>query len=106
VEDFNQVLNEEDLVGIFDTDVKIKVGEMEHNVMVKKGNSILAASLDNEINIDYSCQTGTCELCKGNIIIGQVKMIVHHNKETKSKGDSCLLCCSFPLTNDILISIN
>jgi ring-1,2-phenylacetyl-CoA epoxidase subunit PaaE len=106
VEDFSQVLDEKDLVGVFDTNVHISVGEIEHKVMVKKGNSILAASLDNEINIDYSCQTGTCELCKGHILSGQVNMIVHHKKETKSKGDSCLLCCSYPLTNDILISVN
>jgi ring-1,2-phenylacetyl-CoA epoxidase subunit PaaE len=106
VEDFNQVLDENDLIGVFDTNIQIKLGEIEHRVLVRKGNSILAACLDNDINIDYSCQTGTCELCMGHIVSGQVNMIVHHKKETKSKGDSCLLCCSYPLTNDILISVN
>lgn len=106
VEEFNQVLNVEDLKGVIDANVCITKEGIEHKVVVKKGNNILEAALDNEIDIQYSCQTGTCELCKGSIISGQVSMIVHHKKEIKKEGDNCLLCCSLPLTSEILISVN
>lgn len=106
IEDFNQILDAEDLRDINDTWVKINVGTEEHSFFVKKGESILNAALDMGINIDYSCQTGTCELCFGNILEGELKMITHHKKEIKIKGESCLLCCSLPLTNNLKISVN
>lgn len=106
VEDYNQVVNEEDLQGISDAYVTISVKEMKSSVLVKRGQSILNAALDAGLNIDFSCQTGTCDMCMGQILKGQIRMIAHHKKEIKSEGDACLLCCSLPLTNDILISIN
>jgi len=106
IEDFKVILNEEELKNVVDAEVNITNGVNVNNFKVLRGNSILSKALDLGLNLNYSCQTGTCELCKGQILLGSVKEIVHHQTRIKSTGEECLLCSSLPLTKEISISIN
>ncbi len=105
-EDFSLLLSESDLQGVADVDVDILIGDDTFKIPVRRGLNILSAALDSGLKIDYSCQTGTCELCSASIISGSVRSIVHQHTEVKNKGENCLLCCSLPLTDNILISLN
>lgn len=105
-EDFEVVKNPEDFHDISTRHVKLIKDQQTTNVEIIKGKSILEAALDAGIELDYSCQTGNCMVCKGNIMQGHIKTIgsIMHPSELK-KGEH-LLCCSYPLTDDIVIEIN
>ena len=105
-EDFSLSLSEADMQGVADVDVDILIGDDTFKIPVRRGLNILSAALDSGLKIDYSCQTGTCELCSASILSGSVRSIIHQHIEVKNKGENCLLCCSLPLTDNILISLN
>lgn len=73
---------------------------------VVKGKSILEASLDAMIDLSYSCQTGNCLVCKARLVKGVVKTIGITNLPKELKDDECLLCCSFPLTEDVKVIVD
>jgi len=103
-EDFEVVRDASLLSEIATQDVILKKDDEITKIEVSKGKSILEAALDAMIDIDYSCQTGDCLLCKGKLVRGQVKDIGNKNID-ELQQDECLLCCSFPLTNDVEIII-
>lgn len=103
-EDFEVTRNPEDLAGITTQAVIIKTGDKQTSVEVTKGNSILEAALDAMLEIDYSCQTGDCLLCKARLTEGKVKMI-GAKKAQLLETNECLLCCSFPLTGNVAVTI-
>jgi len=103
-EDFELTVNEQDLTEVIDSEVELNVNGSGHKIFVQKGKTILDAYLDNGIDLPYSCQTGSCNTCKATILSGEAKMI-----GVKERNDLCkhetLLCCSFPLTQNIQIEI-
>jgi len=76
------------------------------HVEVIKGKSILYAGLDALIDLPYSCQTGTCMLCKAKLLSGKVKVIGVDKLPADLRDDDCLLCCSYPFTDDVKIMTN
>jgi ring-1,2-phenylacetyl-CoA epoxidase subunit PaaE len=104
-EDFEIVKNTADFEDINTQIVEIIKDGNARKVEVTKGRSILNAGLDALIDLDYSCQTGTCLLCKAKILHGNVKMIGLKDAEDKLGNDECLMCCGYPLSNDVQISI-
>ena len=103
-EDFELTVNEQDLTEVIDSEVELHLFGVEHNILVEKGKSILDAYLDNGIDLPYSCQTGSCNTCKATILSGEAKMIGVKERNDLSKHET-LLCCSFPLTQNIQIEI-
>jgi ring-1,2-phenylacetyl-CoA epoxidase subunit PaaE len=81
--------------------VNIAYEGVERKVEVVRGNSILEAGLDARIDLPYSCQTGHCTICKGKIRAGEVKMVGSQLKTESLLPDECLLCCAYPLTDDV-----
>jgi ring-1,2-phenylacetyl-CoA epoxidase subunit PaaE len=104
-EDFEVYRNPKDFENIRTQTISlIKEGEIKR-VEVASGKSILEAGLDALIDLSYSCQTGNCLVCKGKIVKGEIKMIgVEKIPELLGK-DECLLCSSFPLTDDVEIIV-
>lgn len=82
----------------------IKEGKI-NQIEVAKGNSILNAGLDALIDLDYSCQTGSCLLCKAKVLRGNVKMVGLKNIPASLNPDECLLCCGYPLSSDVQVSV-
>jgi len=104
-EDFEVVLNEKDFENITTQVVEIKKDGTFKKVEVVKGKSILDAGLDAGIDIDYSCQTGSCLLCKAKLLSGEIKMPKPAGEYEKLLPEECLLCCSYPVTANVQVSI-
>lgn len=84
--------------------VVVKAG-VKSVVEVVKGKSILEAALDAMIDLSYSCQTGNCLVCKAVLLQGEVKMIGLTSKPEELNADECLLCCSFPLVDNVEVAV-
>lgn len=105
-EDFEVVRNPADFEEIITRQVTIDNGDSKLNIEVTKGKSILEAGLDAMLDLSYSCQTGDCLVCKATLVRGEVKTIGVEKLPEGLLQDECLLCSSFPLTDDIIIKVN
>lgn len=104
-EDFVLVKDPKNFEIIENRVVTIRFQGEENEVDVKKGKSILDVALDSGIELPYSCQTGSCSSCKGKLKKGELKMIgLTKQREDLAEGEY-LLCCSYPLTNDVYIEV-
>lgn len=103
-EDFELTVNDQDLTEVIDSEVELNSNGIIHRIFVQKGKTILDAYIDNGIDLPYSCLTGSCNTCKVNILFGGVKMIGVEERNDLSIHEA-LLCCSFPLTQNIQIEI-
>lgn len=104
-EDFELVKNPKDFEDIFTQKIKLKFGGEEFDLEVTKGKSILESALDAGIELPYSCQTGNCNTCRANCLNGEVRMIGLSKERTDLLNKEYLLCCSYPLTNDVFVEI-
>jgi ring-1,2-phenylacetyl-CoA epoxidase subunit PaaE len=104
-EDFEIVKDAADFENITTQFVEIlKEGDF-NKIEVTKGHSILTAGLDAMIDLDYSCQTGNCLLCKAKVLRGEIKMIGLKKVPEGLREDECLLCCGYPLSNNVQVSV-
>lgn len=55
--------------------------------------SILEASEDVDVNIEYSCRVGTCGVCKTRLLAGEVTMAVEEALEPEEKAEGWILAC-------------
>jgi ring-1,2-phenylacetyl-CoA epoxidase subunit PaaE len=104
-EDFENVKNPADFKNITTQIVEIIKGGHISKVEVPKGKSILEAGLDALLDLDYSCQTGSCTICKAKILSGNVKMIGLEKVPAILDADECLLCCGYPLSDNVQVSV-
>jgi len=104
-EDFELIIDPSAFEGIEDRAVKINFLEKETQIEVLKGKNVLEAALDNNMELPYSCQTGSCSTCKATLLEGKMKMIGLEKPRTDLNQDEFLLCCSYPLTEDIYIKV-
>ncbi|WP_259070298.1 FAD-binding oxidoreductase [Mucilaginibacter sp. X4EP1] len=105
-EDFELVKDEKELAEIITRSVKIEKDGTCNTLEVTKGKSILEAGLDALIDLPYSCQVGNCLLCKGKLLNGQLKYAGLETLPTGLQNDEYLLCCTYPLTDDVEVSLN
>ncbi|ALI99772.1 hypothetical protein DC20_13305 [Rufibacter tibetensis] len=104
-EDFELVKNPKDFEGIKTQHVEISLNQVTTKVEVIKGKSILEAGLDASVELNYSCQTGNCTVCKGKVVSGEVKTIGPEKLPEDLALDEYLLCCSYPLTENVKIEV-
>ncbi|OOQ59478.1 ferredoxin--NADP reductase [Mucilaginibacter pedocola] len=105
-EDFEVVRNPTDFEGIITRSIGITNNGERTVVEAVKGKSILEAALDAGIDMPYSCQTGNCLVCKGSLLKGDVKVIGVDKLPAELQPNQRLLCCSFPLTDDVEIQVD
>ncbi|OJV17272.1 MAG: hypothetical protein BGO21_25600 [Dyadobacter sp. 50-39] len=65
--------------------------------------SILEASEDAGINIDYSCRVGTCGVCKITLISGKVTMDVEDALTEDDKAQNIILACQAKATEAVSV---
>lgn len=65
--------------------------------------SVLEASEDVGVNIDYSCRVGTCGICKVKLVSGQVTMEVQDALEPADKAQNIILACQAKSTADVSV---
>lgn len=104
-EDFELVKDPKDFEDILTHTVKINFEGNETLVEVVKGKSVLESALDAGIELPYSCQTGSCNTCKGKLKSGELRMIGLGKERDDLKDEDFLLCCSYPLTDNVYIEI-
>jgi ring-1,2-phenylacetyl-CoA epoxidase subunit PaaE len=104
-EDFELVRNPKDFEDIISRGVNILFDGIDNLVEVEKGKSILEAALDAGLELPYSCQTGSCNTCKGNVVTGELRMIGLTKERHDLKEDEFLLCCSYPITDNVYIKL-
>ncbi|MDB5141286.1 MAG: hypothetical protein JWR12_3202 [Mucilaginibacter sp.] len=104
-EDFEVTRDPKEFENINTQKVLIRKDNISTKLEVVKGKSILEAGLDAFLDLSYSCQTGNCLVCKARIISGEVKMIGIEKRPELLKTNECLLCSSYPVSNDIEIII-
>lgn len=104
-EDFELIKSPEDFKEIEARNIRIRFQNAEHNIEVPKGKSILEAALDNEIELPYSCQTGSCSTCKAVLQSGEVKMIGLTENRDDLNNNEYLLCCCHPLNDNVYLEI-
>lgn len=103
-EDFELVIDPKDFENINTQNVTINHQNKDTIVEVTKGKSILEAALDTGLELPYSCQTGNCRTCLGKLKSGKIKMLGLNERDDIEDGDY-LLCCSYPLTDNIYLEI-
>jgi ring-1,2-phenylacetyl-CoA epoxidase subunit PaaE len=104
-EAFESIKNPADFEDIYTQVVEIQKQGQISRIEVFKGKSILEAGLDALIDLEYSCQTGNCMLCKAKITSGEVKTIGAVGVDEKLDADECLLCSSYPFTANVKVSV-
>ena len=65
--------------------------------------SILEASEDVGVNIDYSCRVGTCGICKTKLISGKVTMAVGEALTEEDKANNIILACQAKAVEDVAV---
>lgn len=104
-EDFELVKNPEDFKDIFDQEIVLKFEGKENKIVIGKGNSVLESALETGLELPYSCQTGNCSSCKATLLSGELKMIGLDKPRRDLNSNEFLLCCSYPLSENIKLSI-
>ena len=65
--------------------------------------TILEASEDVGVNIDYSCRVGTCGICKIKLLAGKVTMDVDEALTDEDKAQNIILACQAKATEDVAV---
>lgn len=104
-EDFELARNPKDFEDIMTHSVNIHFQGIDNLVEVEKGKSILEAALDAGVELPYSCQTGSCNTCKGKLITGELRMIGLTKEREDLNENEFLLCCSHPKTDNVYVKI-
>ena len=65
--------------------------------------SVLEASEEVGVNIEYSCRVGTCGICKVKLISGKVTMAVEDSLTDEDKAQNIILACQAKATEDVSV---
>lgn len=71
--------------------------------MLTPDKTILEASEEAGVNIDYSCRTGTCGICKTKLLSGKVMMEVEDALTDEDKAQNIILACQAKATEDVAV---
>ncbi|MBF4507183.1 ferredoxin--NADP reductase [Flavobacterium sp. JLP] len=104
-EDFEIVKNPEDFKDINNQEIVLSFQGSKNKITINKGNSILEEALEIGIELPYSCQTGNCSTCKATLKSGELKMIGLSKPRTDLNENEYLLCCSYPMTNNVCVEL-
>ncbi len=107
-EEFEHKVDENQLKDVRTAVVHLKKDGQSTVLEVVKGKSILEAGLDQQLELSYSCQTGTCGLCRATLVSGNIQLI---GMDKAPEGialepNERLLCCSYPTTDTVEIELN
>lgn len=86
-------------------EVIIRLTDEERLIHVTPQQSIMQAALDAGINLIHSCLKGQCGSCRAFLISGEVEMRINHSLfEEEVNAGQVLLCQSYPITSEVVIS--
>jgi ring-1,2-phenylacetyl-CoA epoxidase subunit PaaE len=74
----------------------LKDNTTEKTIKISSNNTLLNSLTENNIDINYSCMSGVCKMCK-TAYDGEIKTSVKLGDEDNKK--QALACCSYPLSD-------
>ena len=75
-------------------------------IKVNKGETILKAAMNSNVELPYSCRSGMCSSCKAKCTSGGVKMLDGHILSDEEVADGYVLTCiSFPTTENVSLTL-
>jgi ferredoxin-NADP reductase len=87
-----------------DTQVAIVTfAKSRRTAMLPPTRTVLEASEDVGVNIEYSCRTGTCGVCRTKLLDGTVTMEVEDGLEPGDKEAGIILACQARATADVTV---
>jgi ring-1,2-phenylacetyl-CoA epoxidase subunit PaaE len=104
-EDFKIDLEESEVALLKNCLAKVSIKGEYYEFTVPKGKSVLDVALDNNLEIPYSCQTGDCGACKANLMLGELYCKNSNKLNGEEFSSQRLLCCSYPMTDEIVVEI-
>lgn len=89
-----------------ETPVQIIMEGNTYDIKIPEGTSILDAALDADIDIPFSCQSGSCGSCRGKLLKGAVDMEDDEGlSQEEIEAGYILNCVSFPKSPELIIEI-
>lgn len=90
--------------GTSDTQVTVIIDGAPHSFAMSKGQSVLEAALENNLDAPFACKAGVCSTCMCKIVEGEVEMLSNHALEDYEVERGYRLSCqSYPLTDTLTI---
>ena len=75
-----------------------------HSFAMTKGQSVLEAALENNLDAPFACKAGVCSTCMCKVLEGDVEMLSNHALEDYEVERGYRLSCqSYPLTDKLTI---
>lgn len=96
-ENENPILPQEGTGGV------VTFAKSNKTAILTADKSILEASEDAGINIDYSCRVGTCGVCKITLISGKVTMDIEDALTEDDKAQNIILACQAKATEAVSV---
>lgn len=75
----------------------------KRTALLPAGKTVLEASEDVGVNIDYSCRVGTCGVCKVKLLAGSVTMEVEEALDAADKQNQIILACQAKSAGDLTV---
>lgn len=90
--------------GTSDTEVTVIIDGAPHSFSMSKGQSVLEAALENNLDAPFACKAGVCSTCMCKVVEGEVEMLSNHALEDYEVERGYRLSCqSYPLTDTLTI---
>lgn len=105
-EDDGSLIADENAPEYVDATVTLELNGAEHSFLLKAGDSILDAALRNHIRMPYSCRSGMCSTCTGQLNQGEVYM--HYNQvltDREVEQGRILTCTAHPVSRLVRVKI-
>ena len=85
-------------------EASVTVDGASRRIRMVKGQTLLAAALENALEVPYACQAGICSTCRCRILDGTVEMIANHALDQSEIESGYILACqSLPVTERVAI---
>lgn len=85
--------------------VKVILDGEEYTITVEKGQTILDAAIDANLDPPYACRVAACCSCKAKLLSGKVEMDDDDPLTEEEIEEGFILTCqSHPLTSEVSIS--
>ena len=81
----------------------VTFAKSRRTAMLPPTRTVLEASEDVGVNIEYSCRVGTCGVCRTTLLSGSVTMEVEDGLEPGDKSNGIILACQARTTVDIAV---
>lgn len=81
----------------------VSFARSRQTALLPPGKTVLEASEDVGVNIDYSCRVGVCGLCKTKLLSGNVTMEVQDSLDANDKKNNIILACQAKSTGDLSV---